>query len=166
MVQLEWCYNMEMVHTRLDQLIGEEEQEGQYQYTEYPVTPPDGSKHCIASFYTIPPGKSNYPYHYHLGQEELFYIISGIGIVKTPDGTRDVKGGDVLFFPAGECGAHKLTNTSKTEPLVYLDVDTIGDVDVAVYPDSGKVGIWSDSINGTWKKKDRVAYYDGESDAQ
>lgn len=59
-----------------------------------------------------------------------------------------------------------MTNTSKTEPLVYLDVDTIGDVDVAVYPDSGKVGIWSDSINGTWKKKDRVAYYNGESDAQ
>lgn len=39
-------------------------------------------------------------------------------------------------------GAHKLTNTSKTENLVYIDFDVIHDLDVTVYPDSNKIGIW------------------------
>ena len=116
----------------------------------------------MVSFYEIPPGKSNYPYHYHLDQEEVFYIIGGTGIVKTPEGERPVKAGDLLFFPAGEAGAHKLTNTHSAENLRYIDFDTIGAMDVAVYPDSKKVGVWSPTLNKAFRLADKVPYYDGE----
>ena len=154
-----------MIHSRMENISGERELTGGYAYTEYPITPMD-SKHCKASFYQIPPGKANYPYHYHVGQEETFYIISGKGTIRTPEGLREVHAGDALFFPAGESGAHQLTNTSDSEPLVYLDVDTIADVDVAVYPDSGKIGVWSPKLNGAWRRGDRVHYYEGESIAE
>ena len=72
----------------------------------------------LVRVYELPPGKSAYPYHYHLKNEETFFILRGEGLLRTPEGERAVKAGDLLFFPAGEDGAHKLTNTSETEMLV------------------------------------------------
>ena len=115
-----------------------------------------------ASDYEIPPTQSAYPYHFHHKNEELFYIISGTGILRTSQGERTVKAGDLLFFPANEKGAHKLTNSSETEKLVYLDVDIVHDLDVAVYPDSGKIGVWGKEVNKIYRKDDDVDYYDGE----
>lgn len=116
---------------------------------------------CVA-IYEIPPLKSAYPYHYHLKNEETFYIISGEGILRTHDGERSVKAGDLLFFPANEKGAHKLTNSSSTEKLVYLDVDVLHNIDVALYPDSAKIGIWGKDTNRVYRIDDDVDYYEGE----
>ena len=135
---------------------------GEYAYEERPAIPDGASRHCAVSFYALAPGKSNYPYHYHLDQEEVFYIISGQGVLKTPEGDRAVQGGDLLFFPTGETGAHKLTNTSADAPLMYIDFDTAAAMDVAVYPDSGKVGVWSPSLNAVFRLADRTQYYNGE----
>lgn len=112
--------------------------------------------------YEIPPGKSMCPYHYHLKNEESFYILSGKGLLKTPGGEREVCAGDFLFFPPNEAGAHKLTNISESENLIYLDFDTSDDLEVCVYPDSGKIGIWGDGINKLYMKEQNVGYYDGE----
>ncbi len=114
------------------------------------------------SIYEIPPKQSAYPYHYHHKNEEVFYIISGEGLLKTPEGERTVKAGDLLFFPANEKGAHKLTNASDTENLIYLDVDVVHDLDVAVYPDSGKIGVWGKNVNRIYRVEDDVDYYAGE----
>ena len=116
----------------------------------------------LVSIYEIPPMKSAYPYHYHLKDEETFYIISGEGLLRTPDGERVVHAGELLFFPAGSEGAHKLTNTSSTEKLVYIDFDAIHDLDAAVYPDSGKIGVWGKDVNLVFRKEEHVDYYDGE----
>ena len=116
----------------------------------------------LVRVYELPPGKSAYPYHYHLKNEETFFILKGEGLLRTPEGERVVKTGDLIFFPAGEDGAHKLTNTSDTEPLVYLDFDVICDLDVTVYPDSGKLGIWGKDTNKIYRIDDDVDYYDGE----
>ena len=70
--------------------------------------------------------------------------------------------GDLLFFPADESGAHKLTNCSETEKLVYLDFDVIHDLDAAVYPDSGKIGVWGKGINRVYRMDENVDYYEGE----
>ncbi|NLD26583.1 MAG: hypothetical protein GX661_04400 [Acholeplasmataceae bacterium] len=67
-----------------------------------------------------------------------------------------------MNFPANEQGTHKLINSSETEIPVYLDFDTQNDIDVAFYPDSGKVGIWGKDINQVYKVKDRVDNYNGE----
>jgi len=116
----------------------------------------------LVRVYELPPGKSAYPYHYHLKNEETFFILRGEGLLRSAEGERTVKPGDLLFFPAGEHGAHKLTNTSDTETLVYLDFDVVHDLDVTVYPDSGKLGIWGKDINKLYRIGDDVDYYEGE----
>lgn len=116
----------------------------------------------LVRVYELPPGKSAYPYHYHLKNEETFFILKGEGLLRSSEGERPVKAGDLLFFPAGEEGVHKLTNTSETEMLVYLDFDVVHDLDVTVYPDSGKIGIWGKDVNKVYRMDDDVPYYEGE----
>ena len=118
--------------------------------------------HTQVGVYEVPPGKAAYPYHFHHKTEETFYIISGTGLLRTPEGEREVRGGELIFFPAGEEGAHKLTNSSNTENLVYIDFDVTHDLDVAVYPDSDKIGVWGMGINQMYPKSANVDYYDGE----
>ena len=120
------------------------------------------AKNTQVNVYKLLPGMSAYPYHYHLENEECFYIISGEGILKTPDGERKVVAGDLLFFPSGKNGAHKLTNSSESKSLVYIDFDVIYSVNVAVYPDSEKVGIWSDNVTKILPLNSELSYFDGE----
>ena len=133
-----------------------------YEYFRRKFVPYGEAKHTHVCVYEIPPGKSAYPYHYHYKTEETFYIISGEGLLRTPEGERQVGAGELIFFPAGAEGAHKLTNTADKENLVYLDFDVSQDLDVAVYPDSGKIGIWGMDINELFPRSARVDYYDGE----
>ena len=133
----------EIIHTRMENITPQKRgNDGAYEYTRYSALPKGCAQHGAVAFYELPPGKSNYPYHYHMTSEETFYIISGTGILKTPDGDTEVHAGDLLFFPAGERGAHKLTNASDCASLVYIDFDTTADPDVCIYPDSGKVGVY------------------------
>ena len=133
-----------------------------YEYERRDFVPRGAARECMVSIYEIPPLKSAYPYHYHCKDEECFYIISGRGTLKTPEGERSVTAGELLFFPADESGAHKLTNCSETEKLVYLDFDVIHDLDAAVYPDSGKIGVWGKGINRVYRMDENVDYYEGE----
>ena len=116
----------------------------------------------LVRVYEILTGKAAYPYHYHLKNEETFFILRGEGILRTTEGERPVRSGDLIFFPAGEAGAHKLTNTSESENLVYLDFDVVHDLDVTIYPDSGKLGVWGKDTNKIYRIDDDVDYYENE----
>lgn len=133
-----------------------------FEYTRRNFVARGQAANTLVSVYEIPPLKSAYPYHYHLQDEETFFILSGEGMLKTPEGERPVSAGDLLFFPASPEGAHRLTNTSATEKLVYIDFDVIHDLDAAVYPDSGKIGVWGRDVNRLWHTEDSVDYYEGE----
>lgn len=109
----------------------------------------------VALYKKILPGDNH-------NNEETFYIISGEGILRTPSGERKVSAGDLLFFPTGAEGAHKLTNSSETENLVYIDFDVVHEVDITVYPDSDKIGVWGMGINKLYPQAGDVDYYDGE----
>ena len=137
------------------------EHEG-YEYFRRKFIPFGGAKNTVVSVYEIPPGKAAYPYHFHYINEETFYILSGEGILRTSGGGRKVKAGELLFFPAGPEGAHILKNTSETEMLCYIDFDVVHDIDVAVYPDSDKIGIWGKGINRIYPREADVDYYEGE----
>ena len=133
-----------------------------YKFYKRPFVKRGEAKNTQVNVYELLPGMSAYPYHYHLENEECFYIISGEGILKTPEGEKKVTAGDLLFFPCGKNGAHKLTNSSDAENLVYIDFDVIYDVNVAVYPDSEKVGIWSDDVKRILPLNSELNYFDGE----
>ena len=137
------------------------EHEG-YEYYRKKFIPFGGAKNSLVSVYEIPPHKSAYPYHFHHNNEETFYILSGEGVLRTPDGERKVSAGEFLFFPTGPAGAHKLTNSSDTENLVYIDFDVVHDVDITIYPDSEKIGVWGMGINQLYPQAEAVDYYDGE----
>ena len=137
------------------------EHEG-YEYYRRKFIPFGGAKDSLVSVYEIPPRKAAYPYHFHHNNEETFYIISGNGLLKTPEGERKVSAGELIFFPTGEQGAHKLTNCSETENLVYIDFDVTHDADITEYPDSGKIGIWGMGINELYPRSANVDYYEGE----
>lgn len=134
-----------------------------YEYTKYEVTKESEDNHCHVSIYEIPPQKANYPYHYHLNNEEVFYIISGNGILETPSGNKTISAGDIIVCPPSEKAAHKLINSSETELLVYLDFDTVNSPDVVHYPNSNKVGVIVNGIPNTfYKEGTTVSYYEGE----
>ena len=133
-----------------------------YEYFRRKFIPFGGAKNTLVSVYEIPPGKAAYPYHYHHKNEETFYILSGEGVLRTPEGERKVSAGELLFFPTGPKGAHKITNVSETEMLVYIDFDVVHDIDVAVYPDSEKIGVWGMGINKLYPESADVDYYQGE----
>lgn len=85
---------------------------------------------CSANFVEVDPGKIAYGYHFHEENEEIFYIISGEALVKTENGEIHLKTGDVICFPANINGSHVISNPSKTEKLIYLDVGTANKPDI------------------------------------
>ena len=133
-----------------------------FEYFKKKFVPREHDGKTMVSIYEIPPLKSAYPYHFHLKDEETFYILSGEGLLKSPNGEEPVRAGELLFFPAGSGGAHRLTNTSHSENLVYIDFDVVHDLDVAVYPDSNKIGIWGKDVNRVYRADDNVDYYTDE----
>ena len=56
------------------------------------------------------------PYHFHENCEHFYFIFEGAGVVETSDGVREVKQGDLIFFPAEE--QHRLR---AKEPLFYFE---------------------------------------------
>lgn len=153
----------EIKHSRTEDIAAIHKCEHEdYEYFRRKFVPFGAAKNTLVSVYEIPPQKAAYPYHYHHKNEETFYIISGEGILRTPNGERKVAAGELLFFPTGPEGAHKLTNSSETENLVYIDFDVVHDMDIAIYPDSDKIGVWGMGINKLFPQSGNVDYYDGE----
>jgi len=154
---------MSMKHSHPDELpVSHKCEHPDYEYLKREFIPRNEADKTMVSVYEIPPGKSAYPYHYHLKNEETFYILSGEGILKTPGGERRVAAGELLFFPAGSGGAHKLTNTSAAEKLTYIDFDVIHDLDVCIYPDSDKIAVWGKDVNRVYELDSAVDYYKDE----
>ena len=153
----------EIIYSRIEDIPVSHkcEHEG-YEYYRKKFIPFGGAKNSLVSVYEIPPHKSAYPYHFHHNNEETFYILSGEGVLRTPEGEKKVTAGELLFFPTGPAGAHKLTNSSDTENLVYIDFDVAHDVDITIYPDSDKIGVWGMGINQLYPQGEAVDYYDGE----
>lgn len=78
---------------------------------------------------TVPVGGATTA-HYHRTTEELYYIVSGTGLMRVGEEERAVRRGDCVVIPPG--AEHKLSNTG-AEPLVllcccapaYSDEDTV-----------------------------------------
>ncbi len=139
-----------------------EKSEHGYEFKRRVIVGKEETEHFEVSIYEVPPGKAAVPYHYHMRNEEVFYILSGKGLLKSPEGEREVTAGDFLYFPNNEKGAHKITNISDSEPLVYADFDIRYEPEVAFYPDSGKVGIFGKGNRLIFPISKTADYYEGE----
>lgn len=110
----------------------------------------------------IPPGATNWPYHAHAVQWELYVVLSGRGLARTPEGEVEIASGDCFICPPGE--PHQIRNPG-AEDLVYYVIADNPPVDVSQYPDSAKVSL-KQGINGKFQRNifemNEVDYYKGE----
>jgi uncharacterized cupin superfamily protein len=121
-----------------------------------------GGRTLFGGLFELPPGESTRPYHYESAEEWLL-VLEGRPTVRHARGEDQLEPGDVVCFPAGPDGAHKLTNTADAGARVLL-VSTRTSPALAVYPDSDKIGVvpdWGDTI---FVRRDAgVGYYDREA---
>lgn len=124
-----------------------------------------GAEKIGASLYELQPGERTFPYHYEYGAEEWLLVVAGRPTLRAPDGERELRPGDVVCFPEGPEGAHQVRNDTD-EPVRILIASTQESPNAAVYPDSGKVGIWTGNEADPprlFKLDSAVDYWDGES---
>lgn len=122
------------------------------------------------SLYELPPGAKSWPYHYHAGNAEAMYVLSGTGTLRLDDDEHPLEAGDYVPFPRGPAGAHTVCSDDD-EPLRFLVVSEMNEPEVAVYPDSAKVGVYAGSppggredrsVHGYYRLDDDVDYWEGE----
>jgi uncharacterized cupin superfamily protein len=123
------------------------------------VGPLLGAELLGLTVYELPPGESVCPYHYETAEEEWLIVLAGRPTVRTPGGEQVVGEWDTVFFPAGEAGAHKVTNDGD-EPARVAIWSNRAHPATTVYPDSGKVGAWPPGK--LFRLDDAVDYYEGE----
>lgn len=103
-------------------------------------------------------GQTTCPFHYHLREDEAFFVLAGRGVLRYGDELRDIRAGDCISCPAGTAIAHQIANPH-AEDLVYLAIGAFDAHEVCVYPDSDKV-----LVRGV-KQRGRISpmeYFDAE----
>jgi uncharacterized cupin superfamily protein len=101
-----------------------------------------GSERTGTTLYHLPPGELLCPYHYEYGEEEWLLVLDGRPILRHPEGEDALEPWDVVCFPSGPEGAHAVRNATE-EPVRVLMASTVTHPCATVYPDSGKIGIWT-----------------------
>jgi uncharacterized cupin superfamily protein len=121
-----------------------------------------GGQQLGASWFEIAPGKKAFPFHYHLANEEALFVLEGEGVLRAGEEEVSLRTGDYVSFPPGPPG-HQVINRG-AGPLRYLTVSTMIEPEVAVYPDSKKVGLLSraQGMASVHRQGDAVDYYEGE----
>jgi uncharacterized cupin superfamily protein len=122
-----------------------------------------GAKESGTTVFELAPGQAVCPYHYEIGEEEWLVVLAGNPTVRHPEGSERLDPWDVVVFPRGPEGAHKIGNESE-RPARVLMFSTVTAPTATVYPDSGKVGIYTgDAETDLIVKGEPADYFDGEA---
>jgi uncharacterized cupin superfamily protein len=92
-----------------------------------------------ASMYELEPGDRLWPYHTHHANEEWLLVVQGQPTLRTPEGERELREGDVVAFARGKDGAHQVRNGTAS-PIRVLMLSTLVAPDIVEYLDTGKIG--------------------------
>ena len=124
-----------------------------------------GARLLGGSLYELPPGERTWPYHYEDGCEEWVLVVSGHPTLRGPEGERELSPGDLAVCPEGEDGAHQVINRTG-EVCRVLILSSKSSIAVVHYPDSGKVGIWSqgEGYQKLLRADATVDYWEGEEE--
>jgi uncharacterized cupin superfamily protein len=87
-----------------------------------------------ASLWDLRPGAAGMRWHMHYGAEEMFFVISGRPLFRTPDGEEELAPGDFVFCPEGRAGLHAFGNP-RDEPARILGMSAGSFPDVVAYPE-------------------------------
>jgi uncharacterized cupin superfamily protein len=103
----------------------------------------------------LPPGAWSSQRHWHAGEDEFVYVVSGEVVLVTDAGEEILRAGDCAGFAKGVQDGHHLINHSKTTTAVCLEVGTRAEVDYCGYPDIDMV---YDSKVGDYAHRDGKVY--------
>jgi uncharacterized cupin superfamily protein len=122
-----------------------------------------------AAVWELEPGGVQAPYHFHHGGEELLIVLRGTPTLRSAEGERELKEGEVVHFPRGPAGGHQLRNRSDGV-VRYVLAAALPTPEIIEYPDSGKIASMArteTSAGGPLftvnRLGDAVDYFDGES---
>jgi len=112
--------------------------------------------------YDLEPGSSSSPYHYEY-EEEWLLVVEGTLVLRAADGEYTLQRGDLVRFPAGPQGAHKVMNRTDVRARTLM-FSRAGSPAVSVYPDSDKIGVWTgnDPDDVIFKRGTAVSWSEGE----
>jgi uncharacterized cupin superfamily protein len=100
-----------------------------------------GAEKLGGTVFEVEPGWASY-FHIHHGNEEAVLVLDGSPTLRTADGERELRPGDVAFFPRGPAGAHALENRSDG-PARFIVFSTMISPDVAEQTETGVVGVYA-----------------------
>lgn len=89
-----------------------------------------------ASLWELKPGAPGMRWHMHYGAEEMFFVLSGRVLFRTPEGEEELAAGDYVSCPEGRAGLHAYSNPFD-EPARVLGISAGGFPDVVAYPEHG-----------------------------
>jgi uncharacterized cupin superfamily protein len=122
-----------------------------------------GAKDLGYSYDVVPPGKCSCPFHSHRGEEEMFFVVKGTGMLRYGAETRRIRAGDVICCPTGGPEtAHQIVNDSDA-PLTYLSISTMMPTEVCEYPDSKKIGAFGKDFRHMTRSDNHLDYWTGEA---
>jgi uncharacterized cupin superfamily protein len=102
----------------------------------------------------------------------MFFVISGIGTLRHAGKEYAIRAGDFICSPADPGQPHQIVNTSEDD-LTYIALSNEAEMDVMLYPESGKYGVWHgdasnlespDNFLKFARIQDAVDYWEGEED--
>ncbi|CAN5121213.1 hypothetical protein BH18ACT12_BH18ACT12_08530 [soil metagenome] len=90
-------------------------------------------------------------------------VVAGKPTLRSPDGEQQLEPGDVAVFPEGPAGAHQIRNGTD-DPVRVVFLSSKSPLAVVHYPDSGKVGIWTedDGYQALLRDEPKLDYWQGE----
>jgi uncharacterized cupin superfamily protein len=98
-----------------------------------------GAELLGGSLYELEAGDRLGPFHTHHANEEWVIVVRGRPTLRTSEGERELREGDVACFPRGKEGAHQVSNRTD-EPIRVLMLSSLILPEIVEYLDSGKIG--------------------------
>jgi uncharacterized cupin superfamily protein len=106
-----------------------------------------GAQLLGGTVYELEPGARWASLHLHYANEELLIVVDGTPTLHTLDGERELASGDVVSFPRGRRGAHRVENQSDVRAR-FVIVSTMTMPDVVEYPELGEVFVMTEPPHG------------------
>ena len=126
-----------------------------------------GAERMAATVYELAAGERTTPYHFQYAEEEWLLVLDGEPSLRSPTGIQTLRNGDIVAFPRGPDGAHEIRNETSSAVRILM-ISTREDVEVAVFPDSGKTFASANRLGpGTSvrlmnRTEANLDYFDGE----
>jgi uncharacterized cupin superfamily protein len=110
--------------------------------------------------YQLEPGESTWPYHFELTEEEWLIVVEGELTVRSPEGERTLRAGDVVCFPPGAEGAHAVRNDGKGTARFAMPSSDPGEGGGTVYPDTGIFKLFGPGFSHRGRLGAQVEYWE------